>query len=61
MLVMNVGDEMCWWQLSDIGDGFDHFCHQRPLSFNINVGHQYRKDVTNIEILPPTSQNGHQR
>ena len=24
---MDVGDEMCWWQLEDIGDGFHQFGH----------------------------------
>ena len=50
---------------NDVGDGFletkfvgDSFCHfyqQYPLSFYISVGHQYSKDVTNIEILSSTS------
>ena len=43
--------------VTDIGDGLGHFDHQYPLSFYISVGHQHRKDVTNIEFLPPTSQN----
>ena len=41
---------MCWRQLGDVGDGFDRFCHQHLLSFNISVGLQQSKDVTNIEI-----------
>ena len=60
MLVTNVGDEMRWRQLSDVGDGFDRFRHQHPQSFNISVGHQHSKDVTNIEILSPALQNCHQ-
>ena len=48
MLVTDVRDEMCWRQLSDVGDGFGRFCHPYPLSFNISVGHQHPKDVTNI-------------
>ena len=42
---------MCWRQLCDVGNGFDRFCHQHSLSFNISVGHQQPKNVTNIEIL----------
>ena len=49
MLVTDVGDEMCWWQLWDIGDGFDRFCHQHPLSFNISVGHQHPKIFNKIK------------
>ena len=60
MLMTDVGDEMCWWQLWDVGDGFGHFCHQHPLSFSINVRHQHSKDVTNIKILSLTSTNCHQ-
>ena len=30
------------------------FGHQHSLSFNISVGHQHSKDVTNIEIQSPT-------
>ena len=51
MLVTDVGDEMCWRQLWDACDGFRRFLHQYPLSFNISVGNQQPKDVTNIEIL----------
>ena len=54
MLVTDVGDEMCWRKLWDVGDGFGHFGHQHPPDFNIIVGHQHSKDVTNIEILLPT-------
>ena len=48
------------WQLWDLGDGFGRSCHQHPLSFDIGIGHQHLKDVTNIEILSPTSRNYHQ-
>ena len=41
----------CWW-------GFGRFCH--PLSFNISVGHQHPKDLTNIENLSLTSKNSKQ-
>ena len=60
MLVTDVEDEMIWWQLWDVGDGFDCFCHQHPLSFNISVGHLQPKDVTNIKILSLASKNCHQ-
>ena len=49
MLVTDVGDEMCWRQLWDVGDGFGRFCHQHPLSFNINVNCHQDK-VTNIHL-----------
>ena len=39
----------------DVGDGFDSFRHQDPLSFSISVVHQHAKDVTNIEI--PSQKN----
>ena len=35
MLVTDVGNEMCWRQLRDVGDGFGRFRHQHPLSFHI--------------------------
>ena len=60
MLVTDVGEEICWWQLWDVGDNFGHFGRQHPLSFYISVGHQHPKDVINIEILSPTSLNSHQ-
>ena len=34
MLMTDVGDEMCCWQLKDV---FDHFGHQHPLSFYISI------------------------
>ena len=33
MLMTDVGDEMCWWQLEIIGDGFGDFVHQHPPFF----------------------------
>ena len=51
MLMTDVEEEMCWRQLLDVGDGLGRFCHQHPLSFNIDVGHQRPKNVINIEIL----------
>ena len=49
MFVTDVGDEMCWWQLLDFGDGFGHFGHQYQLSFYISVGHQHH-DVSNKTV-----------
>ena len=60
MLVTDVGDEMCWRQLLDVGDGFGRFCHQHSLSFNISVGGQDPNDITDIEILALTFKNCHQ-
>ena len=28
MLVTDDGDEMCWWQFENVGNGFGHFSHQ---------------------------------
>ena len=53
------GDEMCWRQLWDVGDGFGRFCPQHPLYFIISVGHRQPKDVINIEILSLTSKDCH--
>ena len=38
--------------LGDVGYGFSRFCHPYLLFFNIHVGHQDSKDVTNIHLLP---------
>ena len=38
-------------------DDGDEIC---PLSFNMSVGHQHPKDVTNNEIPSPTPENCHQ-
>ena len=53
MLVADVGDKMCEWQLKDVGDGFGDFGHQHPLSFPISVEHQRPK-------MSPTSKNCYQ-
>ena len=60
MLATDVGDEICWRQLWDVGDGFGQFCHQHPLSKKTIFQHQgraprskrchqYRNSVTNIQ------------
>ena len=54
MLVTDVGDQMYWLQLLDVGDGFGYFGHQHSLLFYISVRHQDQKDVTNIHKLAPT-------
>ena len=51
MLVTNVEDEMCWRRFEDVGDTFGHFGYQHPISLNINIRHQFPKDVTKILIL----------
>ena len=33
ILAVDVGEEMCWRQQADVGDGFGHFDHQHSLSF----------------------------
>jgi len=43
----------CWWRMLEtkcVGDNFE-------MLFNISVGYQQPKDVTNIEILSLTSKN----
>ena len=45
ILLTDVGDEMCWWQLKDVGDDSGHFGDQYP-QFFMSVGHQHSKDVT---------------
>ena len=52
ILETDAGDEMCWRQFWNVGDSFDHFRHQYPLSSNLSIGHP--KDVNNIEILSST-------
>ena len=59
MFVTDAGNEMCWWQPLDVGDGFGHFGYHHQLSFYISVGHQHSKDATKIEILSPTFKNCH--
>ena len=55
MLVTDVGDDMYWWHLKNVGDGFDRFGHKHQLSFYISVGHKHSKDVNKIKILSPAS------
>ena len=50
MVVTVVGDQMCWWQVWDVGDRF------RMLVTDLN---NITKKVTNIMILLPTSQISH--
>ena len=57
MLVTDVGDEMCWRQLWDVGDSFGRFCHQHPLFFNISVWHQHPKIVSKIKSPTSTRDN----
>ena len=52
MLVTDVGNEMCWWQLQNFVDGFCHFGHQHPL-FTFAFG-------TNLQQMSPTSKHCHQ-
>ena len=45
----------CWWRILEtkcVGDNFE-------MLFNISVGHQQPRDVTNIEVLSLTSKNCH--
>ena len=60
ILMTDVGVLMCWRQFQDVGDSFDRFCHQHFLSFNLSVGHQHPKDVTNIEMPSSSPENSHQ-
>ena len=60
MLMTDVGDVMCWRQLWDHGDAFGRVRRQHSPSFNISVGHQHPKDVTNIEIMSPIMSKWHQ-
>ena len=57
---MVVGEEICWWQLSDVGDSFGRFRHQHTLSFNKSVEHQHPNDVPKYEILQSTLTICHQ-
>ena len=62
---------LCWWRTlvtKWFDDNFEMlatvsavFCHQKPQSFNISVGHQYSKDVTNTKKLPLTLSHQHLR
>ena len=62
MLVTDVGDQMCWWQVWDVGDRFrmlvtDSGCWW-PIWY-IEIITNITKKVANIMILPPTSQISH--
>ena len=47
--------------VTDVGyDRFFGFSVTNIHYFYITIGHQHEKDVTNIEIQSPTSQNRHQ-
>ena len=58
-ILTDVGDEICWRQLLDVGDSLSRFAHHYPASFKISVGQQHPKDVTNIKILLSTSKTCH--
>ena len=54
MLVTDVGNKICWWQVSDVGDHFKmNATDWRCLITNIP------KKVANIVIMSPTSYIGH--
>ena len=53
ILVTDVGDEMCWRELRDVGDGYRRYRHLHASRTNIY-------NVTNIEILSPIAENFHQ-
>ena len=64
MLVMDFGDEMCWWQFKDIGDCFGHFGHQHSLSHErwaptSKRCHQDLNSVANILKLSPAASHQH--
>ena len=52
MLLTDVGNEMCWWQSRDFGDGFGPFEHWRRTA---QLGYQHLKDVTNTQELSSIS------
>ena len=51
MMVTDIGDKMCWRRFYDVGVDFMMWL----FSLNISVGPQHSKDITNIEVLSPTS------
>ena len=64
MLVMDFGDEMCWWQFKDIGDCFGHFGHQHSLSHErwaptSKRCHEDLNSVANILKMSPTVSHQH--
>ena len=54
MLVTDVEEEMCWWQLKDVGDGLGYFGHEHHLYLKISVGCQHPKDSAKLSILSRT-------
>ena len=59
---MDVGDEMCWWQLLDVcddGPGFGNFGQQHLLSFYTSVTKNDGNFDTNIKKLSLTSSHQH--
>ena len=50
MLVTNVGDQICWWQILDVGDRF-----RMLVTDLIHRNHQHNEKIANVMILPPTS------
>ena len=69
MLMTDVGDEMCWCQLKDFGDGFGYFGSQYVASITYHftkrqaqtfkIYHQDQNSVTNIENFSLTLSHQH--
>ena len=55
MLVTDVGDQMCWWQVWDVDDRFRMLVNDLIHWEN----HQHNEKVADIMILTPTSQISH--
>jgi len=55
MLVMDVEDEMCWWNFQNVSDRLSNFHNQHSISFNISADSQCATNVTKIEIPSPIS------
>jgi len=53
MLVTDIRDEMCYWQILYVGDGSGYLGHENQLSFYISVGRHHSK-------MSPTSKFNHQ-
>ena len=47
MLVTDVGGKM--WQVGDVGDGFGHFGHHRPLIHYRSVKREKSKNVNDLK------------
>ena len=62
MLVTDVEDQMCWWQVWDVGDRFrmlvTDLIHWENRQHN-EKSRQHNDSVTNIMILSPTSEISH--